>query len=379
MTVAMTDRPSTASAAQRLRQDAAAVRVSFTWFGVRKALTTEQRNQAAESFGAESDFLSARKKLLDTKHPAYKEVTAIKGKMMAYHKSVSLPFPEPGMRLLRRDRLDAFQHQMEDFKEELQDAVSRPSGRHAEVSPCRVRGTPRRFAFLDVGTCFGRGDGDAIYVIIGHLESCHRSRRNPTFWICLPIDRVSLFVPNIGGIISSSRQRGLRNRSGTFGQRLIARRIMRMSKLHAQKAGDHRIKHGQALAAPTKGRRRIWFFAAVLGLLSAYGTYYLVEFVFWPRVPAHLVGAWRVVGGPQDGVVLEFLPNGLFQATISNGKEGAAVRARARVEGKLIHIASTNPGTGAAETKTHIIHRLTETELALEDPVGVVSRLVRVE
>jgi hypothetical protein len=133
MTVAMTDRPSTASAAQRLRQDAAAVRVSFTWFGVRKALTTEQRNQAAESFGAESDFLSARKKLLDTKHPAYREVTAIKGKMMAYHKSVSLPFPEPGMRLLRRDRLDAFQHQMEDFREELQDAVLRLQDRYQEL------------------------------------------------------------------------------------------------------------------------------------------------------------------------------------------------------------------------------------------------------
>jgi len=62
------------------------VRISFTWFGVRKTLTQEQKSQAAESFGAESDFLSARKKLLDTKHPAYKDVTAVRGKMLACHK-----------------------------------------------------------------------------------------------------------------------------------------------------------------------------------------------------------------------------------------------------------------------------------------------------
>lgn len=152
-----------------------------------------------------------------------------------------------------------------------------------------------------------------------------------------------------------------------------------MSKLHAQKSGDHRIQPAQALTPPTKGRRRIWFFAVVIGLLSAYGTYYLVEFVFWPRVPAELVGAWRVMGGPQDGVILEFLPNGLFQAMIRKGEEGATVRARVQVEDNLVHITSTNPRTGAAETKTHIIHRLTETELDLEDPMGVISRLVRLE
>ena len=53
--------------------------------------------------------------------------------MLAYHKSVSLPFPEPGMRLLRRDRLETFQHQMEDFREELQDAVCHLQERYREL------------------------------------------------------------------------------------------------------------------------------------------------------------------------------------------------------------------------------------------------------
>src|SRR5262245_9911427 len=85
------------SPAQWLRETTAAVRVSFTWMGVRKTLTPEQKNQAAEPFGAEGDFLSARKKLLDTRHEAFKGVTSVRGKVIAYWKSLTLPYPEPGI------------------------------------------------------------------------------------------------------------------------------------------------------------------------------------------------------------------------------------------------------------------------------------------
>jgi hypothetical protein len=53
----------------RLRTTMAAARLSFTWLGVRKTLTSAQKNQAADTFGAEGKFLSAGKKLLDTSHP----------------------------------------------------------------------------------------------------------------------------------------------------------------------------------------------------------------------------------------------------------------------------------------------------------------------
>jgi hypothetical protein len=66
------------SPAQRLRTTMAAVRVSLSWFGVRKTLTPEQRSQAAATFAAEGEYLSAAKRLLDTTHPAYKAVTAVK-------------------------------------------------------------------------------------------------------------------------------------------------------------------------------------------------------------------------------------------------------------------------------------------------------------
>ena len=112
------------SPTDRLRTTMAAARLSFTWLGVRKSLTSAQKNQAADSFGAEGKFLSAGKKLLDTSHPAFKAVTAIRGRAVAYWKGVSLPFPEPGVRLIRQDAITDFDDQIAGFRGELDEAVA---------------------------------------------------------------------------------------------------------------------------------------------------------------------------------------------------------------------------------------------------------------
>jgi hypothetical protein len=102
----------------------AAARVSVHWFGVRKSLTPQQTAQAACAFGAEDRYLSAAKKLLDTGHPAFKSVTAIRNRLMSYWRGVSLPYPEPGVRLIRRDRIDEFVEYMTGFQGELEAAVA---------------------------------------------------------------------------------------------------------------------------------------------------------------------------------------------------------------------------------------------------------------
>src|SRR3954471_253262 len=114
---------STATPAQRLRATMAAVRVSFTWLGTQKTLTPEQRAQAAEAFDAEAQSLSAGKKLLDVRHPAFRAVTAIRGKIGSYGRGMTLPYPEPGVRLIRQDRVEEFVVQMADYRAELDDAV----------------------------------------------------------------------------------------------------------------------------------------------------------------------------------------------------------------------------------------------------------------
>ncbi len=100
---------------------------------MRKTLTTEQKAQAADTFGAEQQYLSAGKKLFDTRHPAFKNVTAVRGRSLQYWRSLSLPFPEPGLRLIRQDQVTSFGDQMNGFQQELVDAVDALDERYHEL------------------------------------------------------------------------------------------------------------------------------------------------------------------------------------------------------------------------------------------------------
>ena len=133
--------PATTSsqAGQRLQQRMAAVRLSFTWLGVRKTLTPEQKAQAAETFGAQDSFLSAGKKLLDTSHHAFRDVTAIRGQIQSYFRNVSLPYPEPGIRLVRQTQLSAFSDQLSLYRTQLEAAVDELDGHYSELQSAARR------------------------------------------------------------------------------------------------------------------------------------------------------------------------------------------------------------------------------------------------
>lgn len=134
-----------ANAAQRLRTAMAAVRVMFVWLGVRKSLTPDQRTQAADTFGAESEFFSAGKKLLDTNHVAYKAVTTVRGRILAYWKGISLPYPESGIRLIRQDDIPGFNVQLTSLKHELHEAVAVLDERYVELKAAARRRLGRLF------------------------------------------------------------------------------------------------------------------------------------------------------------------------------------------------------------------------------------------
>jgi len=122
-----------APAGRRLETSTAAVRVSFTWLGVRKTLSPDQKAQAARTFGAEGRYLCAAKKLLDTQHPAFKAVTTVRGRILALWRGLSLPFPDPGLRLIRRDQIEFFNDQMTGLQQELNEAVEALDRRYEEL------------------------------------------------------------------------------------------------------------------------------------------------------------------------------------------------------------------------------------------------------
>jgi hypothetical protein len=124
---------STSAAANRLRAVMAAVRLSFVWLGCRKTLTAEQKSEAADAFGAAGEYFSAAKKLLDTSHPSYKAVTSVRGRIISYWKGTSLPYPEPGLRLIRQHDIGAFNVQMTTLQAELAEVVDELDQRYDEL------------------------------------------------------------------------------------------------------------------------------------------------------------------------------------------------------------------------------------------------------
>jgi hypothetical protein len=126
-------------AVRRLRSEMAPVRLQFTWFGLNKALNPEQKARAAATFEADAPFVSAGKKLWDTRTPAFRAVSAVRTKIIESWRGMSLPFPEPGVRLLRRDQVEMFLSLMTDYRVELADAVAELDRHYGDLRASAAR------------------------------------------------------------------------------------------------------------------------------------------------------------------------------------------------------------------------------------------------
>ena len=114
---------SLSNSVNQIRSDFTACRVRFRWFGTTKTLSTAQKSQAAESFGAQGKAISAAKRLIDTRNDRYRALSSIKSTIVRYWKDSSLAFPEPGIRLIRQDRIDDFDSMLVRYQRELHTAV----------------------------------------------------------------------------------------------------------------------------------------------------------------------------------------------------------------------------------------------------------------
>jgi hypothetical protein len=152
----------TSSPSTRLRATMAAVRVQFTWFGTRKSLTPDQKSRAADTFGAEHNYLSAGKKLLDVSHPAFRAVTRVRTQIISYWHGISLPYPEPGLRLIRQDDIPLFTVQMTTLKQELDEAVDQLDNNYDELKHAARRRLGTLFNASDYPTSL-RGWFDVGY------------------------------------------------------------------------------------------------------------------------------------------------------------------------------------------------------------------------
>jgi hypothetical protein len=119
--------------AQRLRRTAAAVRVTLHWWGTHRALTPRQKEEFGAATAADARLLTAGKKLIDTRHPAVRRLAAVRTRLTSYWRGVSLPFTEPGVRLLRQSDVAAFARTLEGFRDELAQAEAGLNGVYDQV------------------------------------------------------------------------------------------------------------------------------------------------------------------------------------------------------------------------------------------------------
>jgi hypothetical protein len=112
----------TSNPARRLRTTAAAVRVAFTWWGVHKALTVQQKEEVCDAAGADARLLSAGKKIVDVRHEAFRRLTSVRSRIVHHWRGLTLPYVEPGVRLIRQADIAGFVAAMEQFRGELRTA-----------------------------------------------------------------------------------------------------------------------------------------------------------------------------------------------------------------------------------------------------------------
>lgn len=119
--------------ARRLKDETCACRLSFSKLGTRKAMTREQRKKAAEPFGADHKALSASKKLIDTRDPAFRAVRQVLGRAKNHWKGMTTPYPEPGIRLIRKSAVEMFDALMKQCDRDLTEAVAKLQAKYPEL------------------------------------------------------------------------------------------------------------------------------------------------------------------------------------------------------------------------------------------------------
>jgi hypothetical protein len=134
--------------AQRLRRIAAAVRVRLWWWGVHRALTAQQKEEIGVVASADARLLTAGKKLIDSRHEAVRNLTSVRTRLSNFWRGLSLPYTEPGIRLIRQADVESFVHGMEGFRQELAEAES---GLHAAYDEIKDDSRRRLGRLFDPG------------------------------------------------------------------------------------------------------------------------------------------------------------------------------------------------------------------------------------
>lgn len=104
---------------EELQAQTIAVSMKQKKFGNSKKLDEENHRKITQSIEADPERIKATEMIVNSKHPAYKEVTSLMSKVKRDFTDRTVSFPEPTIRLMHIDRVDSFNKEIEGVCEEL--------------------------------------------------------------------------------------------------------------------------------------------------------------------------------------------------------------------------------------------------------------------
>jgi len=111
-------------AGEALRRNCAAVRLHVKSFGTTRTLSQGQVAELMDGGNTDTTMLRASKKLLDAGHPTVKLLGRIRSQILATWRGMTLPYTEPGVRLMPRNLIPEFEQRMGLLRDELAAAVA---------------------------------------------------------------------------------------------------------------------------------------------------------------------------------------------------------------------------------------------------------------
>jgi hypothetical protein len=156
---------------------------------------------------------------------------------------------------------------------------------------------------------------------------------------------------------------------------------MMKSSSHVVPRKNRKRKHQTPPATnPRQGRKfglYGWALVAVGLLVAGGGTWAVLEFVVWNRLPAELVGTWEVQEGPMSGGTFRFSRDGTLQVRARDDAMDFNLKGSVVMIDRVLRTTTYDSLTGRDKTSRSTIRELTRTSLVLELENGELLKMAR--
>ena len=141
--------------AEKLRNQFIGSTVGFRWFRGQRRVSSQHAHEVATTLDAADDrIVPPSKRLLDHRMPEVKQLVKLKNTALAEWRDRTLPYPERGIRLLRKSLLVAHEDAMKLLQSQIDEAAAQLENRRAEIIADAATKLGKTFNFADFPSSF---------------------------------------------------------------------------------------------------------------------------------------------------------------------------------------------------------------------------------